>query len=231
MNILLEVRMAKKLEISGSANSTGFVIKGSKIVISSKEHGLTRKLGLRFYLSLVFVIMPCWSVIFMSYFFPDKLLDLIVNINWPFSLRTTFALPYLWLAASGFIYMFTLSKRTKQWHGCEHKVASLIESGLVLAMENLKKMSRVTLDCGSQTSFCSIIASFVTFLLLNFTMIGLEWQLSLYPSVFIFLYVLLDALSFPLPTQYLVTQEPTEEQLQEGLRVAKEFKAKLGGRN
>lgn len=37
----------------------------------------------------------------------------------------------------------------RQWHACEHKAVALLESGLVVTFENLKKCPKTVLYCGS----------------------------------------------------------------------------------
>jgi len=119
------------------------------------------------------------------------------------------------------IFKFSFIKTLKQWHSCEHKVINVLEEELDPTLENLRNMSSFSFACGSQGCFVKIASGFAVCLLLIFTKINLFLCLGIGVGIWFILCLVSDKINFP--TQHLTRKEPTHEQYEEALRVAREF--------
>lgn len=158
-----------RVEVAGEANSTGFEIydrRGRQSQTDNYRDGVLNN-------SLVALAL----ILFYSLFCGILFFILFLTSKGKFAL-------YGFLAALlGLIISFIISQRNSacQWHACEHKVIRLLESELDINLENLKKMSRISPNCGCSSRFI----------------------------------------------QFFTTARPTGNQLQETIRVAKDFENKL----
>lgn len=210
-----------RLDITGDADSTGFRIKRGKFRARSRNYQRNsqhqdlpiKKLEIFFYRLIFFSLA---GHILLSF--------LIWNGIFRFCL-SMILLVILDLCIYGAFACF-LDKEFRRWHACEHKVIHLINKTPDLTLENLRKMKRLHGNCGS-----------LLFALITLTLLGEYLLLTLTGGIINYLWdivcivCLAGFLSFfglGLLSQYLLfTAEPTEEQLKEALRVAKEFVEKL----
>lgn len=203
--------------IGGRANSTGFEIKWEDLRVSSKDYK-NKPEFLSMGIALIFWLIVCLFSRYLENIYTGMagFKDLSNSRDF-FSLCCQFGIIFV------LIISISLPKRLKQWHACEHRVAGLIEKNSDLTLENLRRTSCLNPRCGSEVISSIFLASLVTYLLLNLTCIPIIFCRLILAASYFFLIVL----PVSSPIQYLFTKEPIEEQLEEALRVAKEFKEKL----
>lgn len=135
------------------------------------------------------------------------------------SLLSFFAAMYLSIML---FYTDIAGKNTPEYHACEHKVCHLLEREIQPTLDNLKKMPRVTLRCGSYDVglFGMLpLTMGIAYLLSQFSFVTMYLS-----SVLIFGIASVLGVTTPLLLQYLfATREPSQEKLEEALEVAKQF--------
>lgn len=208
--------------LGGTSRERGFAIGGSKGVIAtssgySKDEELYSSqevLGLGFKIQFVQVVI-------------------FGLILWFFSEGSPWLLP-LWILLlelvclfSG-IYIAALVKvrgkdQWRQYHGCEHKVISLVEEGLEPTIENLRKMPKVHVFCG--TSLVSMVfltpLVFDLVLLLSYGQLNYVAESERLQTNLIMALLAGLLLSIPAIQRFFTVKEPSEAVLQEGVEVAK----------
>ncbi|MFT8362163.1 MAG: DUF1385 domain-containing protein [Sporolactobacillus sp.] len=133
-----------------------------------------------------------------------------------------------------------LIKRLFQYHGAEHKVINTFESGVPLTVENVRAHSRLHYRCGSSfIVFTAIISVFlylffptdplwlrlVSRLLLIPVDLGLAYEFLRMTNRFRHTPVL-RYLGYPgLWVQYLTTKEPSDDQIEIGIRAFEHMRA------
>ena len=214
----------KSLVREGSANSTGFEIKGLGIEVQSKKYQeddsrafmrLSKRFG---FIGLLLFLFSAYGHFLLTWHKVDIF-------------RLCVSMVFL-IILDMFIYVFFivfLNREAVQWHACEHKVVHLLNKELDLTMENLKRMSRLHPYCGTQWASLLMLILMGEYSLLVFTRMSFEnGLLLLVIFVLLYLFYLVSGCRIIiLPLQYLSTREPTEEKLREALLVAQEFKSKF----
>lgn len=237
----------RKREFGGESNSSGFEIEscetiGSEIVadiIEAKSRdynpdAFTRKITSKKtkIIRFIFLFFLCSAVLVGSQFlFTGKLI--VAAEKGFFFIRVYFN---FWLGLISLCIAMIINdypgsyKVARQWHACEHKVIRLFEKKLELNLKNLKKMRRVHLRCGDspvgEYLFEKVIVIFIfvaAYLVsLYFMRLDFSFGLALIGIVAVILIIIWGLIAY-----VFTTAKPTEKQLEETLRVAKEFKIKL----
>lgn len=115
-----------------------------------------------------------------------------------------------------------LGKNLLEYHACEHKVISLITKGLWPSLENLKKLPRISLHCGSINQGMGAAAPLIWGIL--YTVLNLAPKINLPIVVLLFILSVCLTIAAPFLLQlFFATAEPSEEKLKEALEVAKEY--------
>lgn len=213
----------KKNLVEGHASATGFIIKRGAIRVSSKNY--SNKFSARVPRKSMIISVLCFIVnIFLSSFLYTLITDSSCNE------RVSKIFLFLGFAAFVLIWGFVMDKRVKQWHACEHKAANLIEQNIEPILENLKKVSPLATDCGSVVMSAFFFTCLLICALLTFMNVNSDFMLPIFWSAFAgFLYlfrltwILTRIPLLPYLLQYSALREPTQEQLEETLRVVKEF--------
>jgi uncharacterized protein YqhQ len=141
---------ARYKNLTGESSKTGFILEqnqeriitpGFKPMKSSGHYtalfAIANLLNILFAIILfctIFTAIPTDSGIGWSFFVFYALLFLLFGISIFFGKK-----------ASGLS-----DKKALQYHGLEHKVAKLLETGLPINLQNLKAMPRVHIRCGSK---------------------------------------------------------------------------------
>lgn len=205
----------------GTAHTSGFELMDDKIRVQSKNYDEKNSFGKSFEKKFGFVF---YLLVIFSFFAHGVLFWGKINI-----FRFFFAIVFLFIFNAFIFVLFIafLDKEYRRWHACEHKIANLLNRGLELTLENLRNISQLHSKCSSQLGFPIILALAGEYLILTLTKINILSSLLYVLCLILFLYLFIAyLLSAGLPFQYLLTKKPTEEQFQEALRVAKEFKSK-----
>lgn len=244
------MRKRSKKRFGGESNSSGFEIgfyekSGSKITKTIAEtrsrnydpngalkKAVSKKIKVIKFLSLFFLIT---TILWSSHIIFTGKAIVTVEKNDLFSQILFNSCIYFFLTAISFLItmvmrpniFFNLYKDSRQWHACEHKVGHLFEKKLPINLGNLRKMRRVHRHCEAVAEFFQVrlpIFLFAAAYLFTFYIgrLGLLSALAVIGVVIVILVVVLNIIVY-----VFTTSEPTEEQLRETLRVAKEFKAKL----
>lgn len=124
------------------------------------------------------------------------------------------------------IGVIKFSKLSK-YHGVEHKVFNAYSNNKELTIENVKKESRVSADCGSNLAVFFIFINMIFFLLNIFTPYSpiLSWTLAYE------LFIIGDEVAILRPfrlvaelfQRYLLTSEPDDGQIEVGIVAIKEL--------
>lgn len=212
--------------LSGFSNKTGFIVEYRRFPLAqtrnydgeskfSEEE--SRTLNLRFLVgtiaggvggsALLFFVStkPIWSTLcFIPVVF---ILVAMQSFVWTLLLKLAF------------------DAKSRWYHGCEHKVITLLWAGLTPTAENLKKCPKVSMWCG--TSILLFVVNFIS-LLGNLLIAAVIMESGTYPRAEIvyfvswFLYFLLA----PFFVQFWFSvKEPTFDIIEEGLEVAREVYA------
>lgn len=164
---------------------------------------------------------------------------ILYNFVWIFPPYYTSELSTFWIlfvAAVNFVpcmimvffifYSEFLGKNVPGYHACEHKVIALVKSGLQPTIENLRKMPRISIWCGSyKLGLIGIMPLTLGIPYLILAIITKSFP-EINTIITILMMLLSLCLSFILPflLQFVfAAREPSEEKLEEALEVAKEF--------
>lgn len=212
------------MRILGSTIGKGFMIFDWDVKIKSKDYGVENSKQGEISISLVFALLctlVVLNLIFFLVFFPGW------DLGWISIAIFFFCDLFFCLNVAVLLLLFRfVDLEGTQWHACEHKTINLLRSDKKVSLENLKKAKRVHWDCGTGFSSLLFVVSLGVLLLLKNGLLTWLWQEQIAPWYILpFLWGLIG-LSFgpSLLLQYFfTTAEPTEEQLQEALDVAKRF--------
>lgn len=217
----------KRIVDHGSANNGGFKIWNKNIIIESKGYKTGKWMYRSIFIARISFFFAFSCLLIIAHFWIIKGENLIVNL---FSVICLIVVALIISRLGQRVLESLLGyKKIFQWHACEHKVIHLINKNLPITFENLRKMKRISLECGTFifTLGCSVAMLFY----LAFNQSQIVRYTGQQVFYWIFAILLIMSVIFFLPSiifQYFIsTAEPTEEQLEETLRVAKEFKAKF----
>jgi hypothetical protein len=201
--------------LAGDSSQTGFIIKQNQERISTP--GFKPMKSNERYTELFSIANLLFVIILLCTIFAAILTD--SGIGWSF--LVFYALLFLLF---GILIFFgkkasgLSDKKNAQYHGLEHKVAKLLETGLPINLQNLKAMPRVHISCGSKGYLFTI-----NVLLLLPLLFALNSWIIILVAMF---FILPLSYCLFLAQQYIFfTKEPTENQYQEGLEIA--FKAAM----
>ncbi len=143
----------------------------------------------------------------------------IISLCLPFLVGILFAL-YLVVI---YILITSLKASERDWreyHACEHKTIGLIASKLPFTFENLNKMPRISLTCGTMLCVMSLAAPLL-FPMAKFVHAFLSGWLGM--VIFCGLSLLLMCGVSCTLQHFITTAELSEKKLRESLEVAKKF--------
>ncbi|WP_407312662.1 DUF1385 domain-containing protein [Desulfosporosinus sp. SB140] len=148
------------------------------------------------------------------------ILFLAIPWEWALPANELMGFDSVWidLAIYGFVLfmLVVLLKRLWQFHGAEHKAYNIYTSGADLSLSAVREASRISERCGTNIAVIAIpiviLFSFVTMpLLLMIAVLGISYEIYNWSSC---RYRLKTAfLIAGLIQKYIVTAEPTEEQI------------------
>lgn len=224
----------------GQANSTGFEVSGDGIIVYSKNYR-RNKLELRLPLIVWIVFLIFYAFLVAGHFLITKEREITIDF-FSVIVLSLFMINILGLI-NDFVEFFGGTSKCLQWHACEHKVIRLLDKNLPLTLENLKKMKKEHLWCGTLIRMLILVTmpvyyffgfnihQFKTFKIFIDRFFNGSVTTILYFCIVVLIVFLLCQLASWLFQHFINTIEPTEEQLKEGLRVAEKFKFKLEEQN
>lgn len=214
-----KISTRKRYYVWGRQKGKGFKIWDSEVCVKSSSFGKPTHTSKRDWLCTLAVVVAI--ILIMT-------LGSSMVVTFSKAEATLWNLIKGWIFAGSLIGLITFfpmllsfKDEERQWHGCEHKVYYLLFMRWQLNLENLKQAKRAWVNrkhgkCGS--AFLSPI--------FGFSLCGLLVSLSIWCiPVAIFLGIMVWFYFPYLVERFIVTKEPTEAQLKEGLEVAKKFVA------
>lgn len=220
------MRIGKFLGITagfeGRSAKNGFYVKKrgkfvqTKNCCFEKESGIETPKTKQYW--LVWLGIFIFNIFFTSYaFLISTSVNFFSNIVLCFFILIYFSLASAFCMTA--LIFFYWKKDLREYHACEHKVIVLLTENLPPTLENLKKMPRVVLSCGSvPTGIRAVCPTIVGIGLLIFKILP-----QVNPAIILLLIPLLCLIPSLLFQFFLATRKPSEEKLKEALEVAEEF--------
>lgn len=216
-------------DMSGKSNSFGFTIKSNKKTVKSKNYNQSptslkqesealEKYGI--FLMGGAILAGC--IWLLAYFFTANTLEDTISsvlyilfgvIMFFINLIAGYALMVI------VFYKNLWGNAAKEYHACEHMANSLLrDKKLEPTLDNLRRMPRVTIWCGSAIIGFLAVASILTSLKLILFLVlpGLDAVIA--PISILMMFIIPLALQF-----FFATAKPSEEKLEETMEVIKEF--------
>ncbi|MBI5733268.1 DUF1385 domain-containing protein [Candidatus Jorgensenbacteria bacterium] len=97
-----------------------------------------------------------------------------------------------------------------QYHALEHQTIALLCLDIPIALDNLKRMSRITWACGSRILFWELLGG------VWFTIFNPYWTILYIASSLILMFII---------QRFIITAEPTENQHREGIIMARKARS------
>jgi hypothetical protein len=225
----------KSANITGKCSRNGFHIKFKDRVFKTANYDESEKTDFfnvdktswKVKFSVSYYALLIGSYLLLNHFFLPKYSSFagLIAFNLAMFVGSLIAGGYLLLISSvtlmAIMFRIKGSNYETQYHACEHMVAALIATKIEPTIDNLRRMPRVALSCGSMLA-CAVICSPIYFIsTLTLLRFGLFF---LFQLAVVFSFIGLMMLSFVL--QYaLFTSKPSEDKLEESLVLAKEVYA------
>jgi|GEM_PF-2972638 len=152
----------------GTSNEKGFQITdaGRGIIVETPHffegtfhQGTSKEFSLKLNFFKQFIV---FAGLVVAYIFLDFLSALpgwiILLLCFPISLllQLSVALGPIIFFVLAIHVSYTVNRDLKEWHGCEHKVAWLLQKELEPTLENLQMLPRIRPDCGGGYRFSTI---------------------------------------------------------------------------
>lgn len=172
---------------------------------------------------LIFIILFGLKV-FMNYFFVLCLIPPLSQCVFIFFIAFVFSI-------ADILRFYNQSQW--QWHTCEHKLYNLLKKQKGVTIESLKKVRKVSIDCGSFIVFFPLsLIIFITYVgicletVVNVIRLNCFFSALIGFGLLVFM-ILICCGSALLMQKIFVLKEPTKEQYEETLRLGKLIEAEI----